>query len=351
MERESVTGTRAIDSAIDRLDAALRAAGLRPLEAATDTDVLAEIADAISPYALPNDVARFWERVYLEQDDFPVSGWRMGSLTPPRSALEVHHLNLEPDFALVFGPPLLFPIARHAETQWSVELRSQWSVGGGIFSHDDDIRVEYPTFADLVDVYAELVKEGAYLPDEHRPALLREEEQQKQLGRLDDLALRRMYGPSPRVSVNPSGWPTHWLASAGIDPASRSPLGATHTIAGLLAAAASGPTTGRVHGEIVRLVGIGGDCLVVIEDGTGQLGVWCPAGTSPWGPSHRQLVELEVRIDQPVEPVDLDSGRAEIVHQAFGGNIEGAQAAVSSFFDRLVQTRPSAMATDIRPLD
>lgn len=346
-----MTGTRAIDAAIDRLDAALRAARLQPLEPAANTDALAVIVESISPYALPDDVARFWERVQVEQDDFPVSGSRMGSLSPPAVALDTYHLNLEPEFAMVFGPPLLFPIARHAETQWSVELRSQWAAGGVVVSHLDDMEVEYPTFADLLDVYAELVEEGAYLPDEDRPALLGEDEQRKQRGRLDDPALRSTYGPSLRVSVDPSGWPAHWLASAGIDPASRAPLGATHTVAELVSAAATSPVAGRIHGVIVHLAGIGGDSILVVEDGTGQLGVSCPAGTSPWGPASRQRVELEVTVERPVEKLDLESGHAEVVRHALGGDVAGAQAATSSFFDRLTEARPSAVATDLRPLD
>ncbi|HEX5029814.1 MAG TPA: hypothetical protein VFV56_13455 [Gaiellaceae bacterium] len=318
-----MTDPSALDLAIDRLDAALRAAGLGPLEPATDTGVVAEIAAAVSPYLLPADLARFWERVRVEQDAFPVSGWNMGSLSPPAVALEAYRLNLEPELPMVFGPPLLFPIARHSETQWSVELQSEWTAGGVVVSHSGDMQVEYPSLTDLVEVYAELVEEGAHSAGA-QPALLRSRGEAKQRARLADPSLRATYGASLRIGADPSGWPAHWLASAGIDPASRTPLGATYTVAELVATAGAGPVAGRIRGEIVQLGGGGAGYLIVIEDGTGRLDVWCPVRTSPWGPAHRQRVELEVTV-RPLAPGDRD-GEA--------GNIGAA-----------------AVASDLRPVE
>lgn len=341
-----------IDSASDRLDAALREAGLAPLEPARDAAVVDEIAEAIVPYELPPDVARFWQRFSVENERFPVWGWRMGWLTAPSSALEVYRLNLGPDFAMVFGPPLLFPIARHSETQWSVELRTEWGAGGAVFSHDADMRVEYGSFAEMIDVYAELVEEREFERGHDGRAILSlDGERRKQRERSSAAALRPLYGNELRVSVDPVGWPAHWLASAGIDPASRVPLGRTHTIAELVSAAEKSPAAGRIHGEIVRLIGIGSDCLALVDDGTRQLDVWCPAGTSPWGPVHRRRFELEVTIEHPVPPPpDLDSEHAEVVRQALAGQLEEAQGAAGAFSASLAQRPPSAVATDLRPL-
>jgi hypothetical protein len=123
-----------IDGAIDRLDAALREAGLAPVEPAMNAAVVDEIAEAIVPYALPDDVARFWQRVAVDDERFALAGGRTGTLATPDWVLEAYRLNLDPQYAMVFGPPLLFPIARHSETQWSVELRSGWGPGGAVFS-------------------------------------------------------------------------------------------------------------------------------------------------------------------------------------------------------------------------
>ena len=84
----------------------------------------------------------------------------------------------------------------------------------------------------------------------------------------------------------------------------------THTIADLGAAAADGPVEGRIAGTVVRLAHLGDGELVVVDDGTASLEVWCPAGLSPWGPIHRRRFELAVRLEQPpaeasaVRPLD-----------------------------------------------
>jgi len=68
----------------------------------------------------------------------------------------------EPEFALLYGPPLLFPFAVDKETHWSVELASEWAPGGAVLSHDDAIRVEYPRVADVLDVFAEVIEAGSF---------------------------------------------------------------------------------------------------------------------------------------------------------------------------------------------
>ena len=275
-----------IDRRIDRLDDALRRAGLGPLAPARDTAALDAIAEAIAPWALPGDLRRFWQRV--EADSFPVSGWRMGTLAAPAVALSTHRLNLEPGFALLYGPPLLFPIARHSETQWSIELASEWGAGGAVFSHDDGHRLEYASFGELIEVYAELIEEREFvLLDAGRASLTLAGERSKQQRRLGAR-------PQRAYPADPSGWPAHWLASAGIDPRAREPLGATHTIEELARAAADGTVRGRVAGLVTGLAGTGEGMLVRVDDGTATLDIWCPAGVSPWGPRHRERFEFEV---------------------------------------------------------
>jgi hypothetical protein len=161
-----------------------------------------------------------------------------------------------------------------------------------------------------------------------------------------------VYGDLRAIPRELESWPTHWLAASGIDVRTREPLGATHTIAELVAAADDGQVTGRIHGEVIRLVGSGAGALVVVDDGTMALDVWCPAGTSPWGLVHRTRFEFEVAIDGPVEALpDLDSPHEEITRHALGGDLESAQAAALALFDELNQHRAAAVATDIRPLD
>jgi hypothetical protein len=92
--------------------------------------------------------------------------------------------------------------------------------------------------------------------------------------------------------------------------------------------------------------------LVVVDDGTRSLDVWCPAGTSLWGPVHRTRFEFELTIEGSVgPPPDLDSGHEEIVHHALAGDLPSAQDAAVAFVEALDRHRAAAVATDIRPLD
>ena len=103
---------------------------------------------------------------------------------------------------------------------------------------------------------------------------------------------------------------------------------------------------------MIRLAGSGAGALVVVDDGTGTLDVWCPAGTSPWGPVHRTRFELEVTVDGPVGALpDLDAPHAEITRHALAGDLESAQRATLAFHEELDRHRPAAVASDIRPLD
>ena len=129
-----------------------------------------------------------------------------------------------------------------------------------------------------------------------------------------------MYGDLRAIPHELEAWPTHWLVTSGIDLGDREPLGATHAIAELVAAAADGRVTGRIHGEVIRLIGTGEGTLVVVDDGTRAIDVSCPAGTSPWGPVHGRRFEFEVTIEGAVEaPPDLDTLHAEISREALAG--------------------------------
>jgi hypothetical protein len=320
-----------IDAAIDRFDKALRAAGLPSLEASADTDALAEIAEAVAPYRLPADLHRFWERVDFWNS--PVVGWRLPEALNARLALDTHRANLEPDLEYLLGPPLLFPIARHSGDQWSVELVSEWSEGGTVFSHELEHRIEYPSFFDLVEVYAELLEEGAFEVRAGRAGLLLEAERAKQEARLKAAWPHRLYGDAREVPADSVGWPAHWLAAAGIDLASRIPRGATHTIAQAVEAAKRRETVARVVGNVVWVGGSSDGVLVVVDDGTSQLDVWCPAGTSRWGPSMSHCFEFEVAMREAVPPAELGT------------------RPLREFLEDVGRSGPAALALDVRPVD
>jgi hypothetical protein len=281
-----------IDRCLDRLDHALRGVGAPGLVSARETDAVDEIAATIAPWGLPPDLRRLWRRVCV--GELVVVPWRMPRLADPAWALAAYRQALEVGYPLVYGPPLLFPFAVAGETRWSVELRTDGEPGGTIFSHGEAIHVEYPSVTALVDAFAELIEIGAFERGAEGHILLSDAaERRARDERLGSTAVRS------DVSNDPAEWPEHWLRSAGIDLRDREPLGVTNTIADLVAAAADGPVEGRIAGTVVRLANLGDGNLVVVDDGTASLEVWCPAGLSPWGPIHRRRFELAVRLEQP----------------------------------------------------
>jgi hypothetical protein len=197
-----------VDLAIERLDQALRSAGFDSLAPVADREAVAEIDAAVAPYAVPVDLRRAWERVDLQS--LQVTGWSTPEWCSPRTALAIHRQNLA-EAPLLFGPPLLFPIARISGDQWSVELLSDTSPGGTILSQDSGAAawcVEYASFTDLLEVYAELIADGSFQRwDNGLASFSRECERTKQDARLRS---------ARDIPAAPTGWPPHWLAAAGL---------------------------------------------------------------------------------------------------------------------------------------
>jgi hypothetical protein len=336
-----------IDAAIDRLDAALRAADLDGLTPPQDLGALDALVDVIPPYELPPDLRRFWERV--DPTTLAVEPWP--ELLRPQEAGDRYRDDRQ--YFPLGGPPLLLPIAAHSDARQVVELKSNRSAGGTIFYSDADpgFRIQYRGVVDFVEVLAEAIEDGAIerrggfnLLDERVMA-------ERAATRLRGRPTHPLYGEALDLPADPAGWPAHWLLSAGIRLEDREPLGATHTISELIGAAARGPVRGRIAGEVVRLVSVGNDCHVVVEDESGRLRVFCPAGVSPWGPSHRSRFEFQVTLaGRPAAP-DLDTGTTAVQRHALRGNLAAAGAAMDAFVARIESEGPVAIASAIRPLD
>ncbi len=223
-----------LDAAIDRLDEALRAAGLAGLEAPKDLQALDEVAEAVAPFALPLDLRRFWERVDPER--LPVT--LFPRLHGPATALELYRVDLE--FSVPLRPPVLFfVIGYDSHVHRSIELTSKWDGGGTILRwawDEEAFRIAYRSIADLLDVVSELVSAGRF--ERYGDELHVSEEAEEKRSSSNASRSRPphpLYGEAREISGDLSSWPAHWLAASGIDLRDREPLGATHTIAEFVA--------------------------------------------------------------------------------------------------------------------
>ncbi len=117
-----------------------------------------------------------------------------------------------------------------------------------------------------------------------------------------------MFGARPLVPA-PTTDALAWIAAA-IDPwhlpadltrlwhrVIREPLGVTHTIAAMRRAGVEGRAEGRIAGTVVRLAFVEGGYLVLVDDGSDTLDVWCPLDTTRWGLVHGGRFELAVRLE------------------------------------------------------
>ena len=340
---------RDIDVAIDRFDEALRAAGIPGVEPPDDFALIAEVAQEVAPYVLPAELRRYWERV----DPDRMAVFTFPTLGGPAHAL--HQVRGLREFGTTFPgvPPVLLPVDYASHSYGVIELGSEWSEGGSIFVHDfDGFEVVSRSVADRVDVLAELLAEGHFERGDGYVSIDHLVEQRKRLERLAAAGPDPLYGDVQAIPVEIESWPAHWLVASGIDLRDRVPLGATHTIAELIAGAGAGRVTGRIHGTVTVLVGSDAGSRLVVEDHTGTLEVWCPAGASLWGPVHRLRFELTITLEAPPGPSpDVASPHADITQYMLAGDIASAQDAALALFEQLDRDRSAAVASDIRPLD
>ncbi len=339
-----------IDAALGRLDEALRAARLPGLEPPSDVAPIDAIAGEVAPYVLPAELRHFWEQV----DPDRLALFTFPMLRGPAYSLELlrglRELGQEPPLA---PPPILLPLDYASHCYGAIELDSEWNDGGTIFEWEfDALPLVAYTLADRIALLAELLTEGHFERGDDHVSVDHLVEQEKRIAHLDATGPHPVYGALRAIPPDVQSWPAHWLAASGIDLREREPLGATHSIAELVDAAGRGPSRGRIHAIVTSAVGSGEGTLVGVDDGTAALDVWCPSGTSPWGPVHRQRFEFEVTIEGPVGArPDLDTPYDEITRQGLAGDLGSAQNAALELVDRLQRYRAPAVATDIRPLD
>jgi len=290
-----------IDAAIGRLDAALLGVGLPGLGPPSDVTPVDALADEVAPYVLPTELRRFWEQV--EPD--PIAVYTFPMLHGPAHALEqlrmLGELGQEPPLG---PPPMLLPFDYASHCYGVIELGSEWSEGGTIFELEfDHVPIVSHSLADRIDLLAELLSEGHFDRGEDFVSIDHLVEQERRSARLEAALPHPVYGDLRAIPPALESWPAHWLAASGVDLRDRVPLGATHSIAELVAATEHGVSRGRIHALVISLVGSSEGTLVDVDDGTASLAVWCPPGTSPWGPVHRQRFEFELAIEGPAPAV------------------------------------------------
>jgi hypothetical protein len=287
-------------------------AGLRQ---GLDDAGIAELSAAVQPFALPHQVEALY-RWRGGGDAGVFGGWRMRSLDELISWYGISATELgDPGAWLpVFDDQIVNVITLDIPGDEPSDL----SVWYG-HTHDQSLFRLFDSIEALLDVVCDAAEEGVL--SETQPGALRLAEVESLDGRAwNDLRLRRCPGAFswPDPAQGPFGdlpeslsrfpepsWPRPWLAAVGIVEESLTLRGRTHTIAELIAAAASGPVTGTIRGRVVGGTGSGDWWSPIVSDGSAELVVRCERRLVPITPAVGQEAEFDVVIDsaQAPEPI------------------------------------------------
>lgn len=112
--------------------------------------------------------------------------------------------------------------------------------------------------------------------------------------------------------------------------------------------------SGTIAGTIVGLSGTAAGLRAVVDDGTGELVVWCPAAANPFGAIvSGQHVELDVVLtsgDEKRSSREFDALASGISTSAMAGDLTAAQAYAQELGSFLEPAAADALATAARPL-
>jgi hypothetical protein len=204
-------------------------------------------------------------------------------------------------------------------------------------THDAWLHRLFDSIESLVDVVSDAAAAGALIAGAGDRLVLAETQESLDGQGWSDLRLRRCPGsfrwpdPPPGTylgrSPNPD-WPRPWLTAIGITDESLTLRGATHTIAELIAAAASGQVAGTIRGQVITGAGGMGWWNPVVRDGSAELVVHCDTRLVPISPAVGQEAEFDVVLESSElpEPITDDDPLVAAVANRFRPQLPTAVA-------------------------
>jgi hypothetical protein len=335
-----VTARPPIEEVLDEFFDAISERGKPAPEEPISAEDLATVAEAVAPLRLPPSLVATWRR--FQTGDSTVLTWMpmLGALR----GLDIWRQD--------FPASVLFPLAYESHEFVLVELGTSATPGGALFRWAYDGGPAQPIFPDLETAFA-CAAEGwrrGVLSTWESPA-------QNEWSRLSAAYSQAADYPehlAPFEAIDlarPLSWPTAWQTAGGIDPTAAEPRGSTTTIQALRDRQAG---SGTIVGRIAGLSGTAAGSRAVVDDGTGELVVWCPAETNPFGAVvSGQHVELDVVLtsgDEKRSSREFDELAAGINTSAMAGDLAAAQAYALELGSFLDPATTDALATAARPL-
>jgi hypothetical protein len=340
-----VTAPPPIEEVLDDFFAAVAEAGGPVPEEPISAEDLATVAEAVAPLGLPPGLVATWRR--FQTGESTVLTWM-----PMQRAVHGLEMWREESAPMPTGRGVLFPLAYESHEFLLVELATSATPGGALFRWAYDGGPAHPVFADLETALA-CAAEG------WRRGLLGSWEAVAQEGWR---RLSETYSPAtgypehlaPFEAIDlarPLSWPSVWQEASGVDPAAAEPRGSATSVRALRDGQAR---SGTIVGRIAGLSGTGAGSRVVVDDGTGELVVWCPAASDPFtAVVNGQHVELDVLLalgDEKRSSREFDALAADISTSAIAGDLAAAQAYAQELASFIDPAATDALATAARPL-
>ena len=335
-----MTARLPIEDALDDFFAAIAEQGKPLPEEPISAEDLVTVAEAVAPLLFPPGLVATWQR--FQSGDSTVLTWM--PMLPALRGLELWRQE--------FPVPVLFPLAYESQEFLLVELTTSTTPGGALFRWGYDGGPAQPVFPDLETAFAcaaEGWRRGVLStwesPTQDAWTRLRATYSQaanypEHLAPFEEIDLAR-----------PLSWPRVWQEASGIDAEAAEPRGSTTTIRALRDGQAG---SGTIVGRIAGLSGTAAGTRAVIDDGTGELVVWCPAATNPFGAVvSGQHVKLDIVLTSGKEKrssPEFDALATGISTSAMAGDLAAAQAYAEELGSFLDPAAADALATAARPL-
>lgn len=316
----------AIERALERFESVMTVAWpelFAELRPGLDDAAMATLRAAVHPFVLPRQVEALY-RWRAGGDSGVFGGWRM--LRPDEVVSHYDFTTTQLGYPRAWLPVFDDQMVNVVTLDLPGQEPSDPSVWYG-HTHDPFLHRLFDSVEALLDVVCDAVEAGVIVERPHWGIGLGPDGESLDGGAWSDLRLGRSPGsfrwPDPPdgtyLSCFPEpDWPRPWLRAVGVTDDSLLLRGATHTIADLIATAASGPVTATIRGRVITGSGGRGWWSPVVSDGSAEIVVHCDTALVPIQPSVGQEAEFDVVLESPATPdpvIDDDPLVAEIANR------------------------------------
>jgi hypothetical protein len=267
-----------LDRQVDRLLAALEAAGAPSPAPPVGRDTVAAFEKLLAPLELPRELRQLWERVNpggLQVAPFPNSaeGLQDREFADPAFSWWGCRRQID-DPGLI--PEILFCVSRVSSRFRFVELGGPHGRGGTVYEWQyggSDFRACFASIASWLAAVADELEDGPYrtIGDRGEAAVFMEPGRYAERTRLREAAV---------IGSSADSWPEAWRAASRLFDARRRPRPADRSVSELLWAREKDRVEGTVAGVVERRLWSERGTRVFICDGTGLLDAWCDAAVS-----------------------------------------------------------------------